>query len=498
MSPHPFTPDDLLRLKERSLTPSELEKQIDLFKDPPLPIRLERPATEGDGIHVIADDWADKFTRQQGPAADEGRFVKFIPASGAATRMFDDLLRGEGVALLRFVEERRQFAFHEEWEKRLSARGTSVEQVLEKEGAAGAVHSIIGPDGLDLVHRPKALIPFHRYAGGSRTALEEQLAEASRIIRSKEGSCRIHLTVSPEHRDEFDAILPEMTTRMGALLGCSFKATCSAQPLSSETLAVDEDNQPFRDREGRLVFRPGGHGSLLKNLQRTGADMVFIKNIDNVVPDRLREPTIRWKKVLGGLLVFLQKRVHAFLRELEKGTPDPREVAEMKELCRRWFFRDPWSGGSSGPRDLLEWFHRPLRVCGMVRNTGEPGGGPYWVKGRDGSVTLQIVERAQVELADPEQEAIFKAATHFNPVDLVCGLRDHQDEPYDLGRFVDRDAVIISRKTLDGQTLKALEWPGLWNGAMQGWLTVLVEVPLETFDPVKTVFDLLRPRHRPE
>jgi hypothetical protein len=498
MTPLSLTPDDLAVLKERSLTPAELEAQVALFRDPPHPVRLVRPATAGDGIQVLPEKEASAFEDVHRAACARERFVKFVPASGAATRMFDALLKGDAEAVRRFLGSWRDLPFREDLEVHCRTHGLSLEGSSAEEDACRLVRSVLGHSGLDLVHRPKALLPFHRYPGGSRTALEEHLAEAPHVVRDAAGVSRLHLTVSPEHRGDFERALPPIIERQGREAGGRFEVGISVQEPSSETLAVGEDDRPFRDAQGRLVFRPGGHGALLRNLARVEADAVLVKNIDNVVPDRLKGPGLRWKRVLAGLLVTVRDRVHSFLGELERGTVDAGAAADMSEFCRRWFFHDPWGSGDPGPAALRDWFDRPLRVCGMVRNTGEPGGGPYWVRGRDGAVTLQVVEKAQADLSDPAQREVFAAATHFNPVDLACSLRDPARRPYDLSRFSDPRAILISRKTLDGQTLKALEWPGLWNGAMHGWRTILVEVPLETFDPVKTVFDLLRPRHRPD
>jgi hypothetical protein len=276
----------------------------------------------------------------------------------------------------------------------------------------------------------------------------------------------------------------------------------SFQSPSTNTLAVDADNRPFRDPQGNLLFRPGGHGALLPNLGDLEGDLVFIRNIDNVAPDYRKEPALFWNKILGGYLVHLQQGIHHWLRVLRAPAPEV-QLKEAEEFCRRVLciaLPDAYPGWPFQDRQayLVSKLRRPLRVCGMVPNTGEPGGGPFWVEGADGSLSLQILEKAQVDFSDPGQEAIWRAATHFNPVNLVCALRDEEGNPFDLSRYVDQDACFISEKSKDGRVLKALELPGLWNGAMADWITVFVEVPGSTFNPVKTVADLLRPEHQPQ
>jgi hypothetical protein len=305
----------------------------------------------------------------------------------------------------------------------------------------------------ELSRVPKALIPFHAYPEGARTAFEEHLFEAAETIRDAGGLCRVHFTVSPEHRALFEEKLSEARPRVEGATGARFAVSFSEQTPSTDTIAGDPDGGPFRTASGALLFRPGGHGALLANLAdvaREGGDVVLVKNVDNVVPDARRAPTLLWKRLLSGLLVQIER---------------------------------------SSPRE------RPIRVCGVVRNEGEPGGGPFWVDG-PGGPSLQIVESAQVDTKDAGQAAIWKTATHFNPVDLACSLQDRAGKPHDLARFVDENAVFIASRTHDGRPLKALERPGLWNGAMAFWETVFVEVPGETFAPVKTALDLLRPEHR--
>lgn len=316
------------------------------------------------------------------------------------------------------------------------------------------------------------------------------------------GTCRIHFTVSPEHEERCRRLLQEIKLAYEEKLQVSFEIGFSCQSRSTDTIAVDADNRPFRDKNDRLLFRPAGHGALLKNLGDLKGDLVYLKNIDNVAPDHLKEPTYYWNKILGGYLVALQQSVHQWLRLLRNRFSDDM-LKEAEDFCRsRLFITLPDSYQSWSTQEkrvyLLKKLRRPIRVCGMVPNAGEPGGGPFWVEGPDKTLSLQIVEKAQVDFTDPGQEAIWRAATHFNPVHLVCALRDEAGQPFDLRQYVDQDACFISEKSKDGKVLKVLELPGLWNGAMADWITVFVDVPGVTFDPVKTVADLLRPGHQPD
>ncbi|HEX5855819.1 MAG TPA: DUF4301 family protein [Thermoanaerobaculia bacterium] len=417
-----FSSEDRARIEAQGLTLEEVERQAALLRHPPPAAVLLRPCTAGDGVTRIDEGDHAALLALASEAARAGRLSKFVPASGAASRMFEFLRSSDPghPDVRRFRENASSFAFE-----------------------AGDLQA--------LAALPKGLLPFHRYAGTVRTPFEEHLVEAAATVRDAAGVCRIHVTVSPEHRSAFDVVLEQARPRLERETGTRFEVRFSEQSPSTDTVAIDERGRLFRDSEGRLLFRPGGHGALLKNLAESGGDVVLVKNIDNVVPDDLRAPTLLWKRLLSGLLVRIERTI---------------------------------------PRD------RPLRACGVVRNEGEPGGGPFWVEGPGGE-TPQIVESAQVDLTNPEQAAIWNAATHFNPVDLACSLRDASGRPFDLRRFVDERAVFIAKKTHGGRTLFALERPGLWNGAMALWETTFVEVPIETFTPVKTALDLLRPEHQP-
>jgi hypothetical protein len=331
--------------------------------------------------------------------------------------------------------------------------------------------------------------------GETRTAFEEHLAEEVP---------RLHFTVSPQHEGRFVRLLEEVRPRLEPRCGHRFDVTFSHQSPATDTLAVDLENRPFRQNDGTLLFRPGGHGSLIANLQALadqGWDVVLLKNIDNVVPDSRKTVGLLWKKLLAGALVHLQQRIFRCLERLEAG-PAPLDLLDeidkllADDLLRQVPLEDALAGSEARRKMLIHLLDRPLRVCGVVRNHGEPGGGPFWVELPTGEITLQIVETSQIDPQSPEQQQALRDSSHFNPVDLACALRDRHGRPYDLARFIDPAAVFIATKSHEGRPLKALERPGLWNGAMAGWNTVFIEVPDETFAPVKTVLDLLRPEHQ--
>lgn len=434
------------------IAPEEALRQIELFRVQPPFARVLRPCRVGDGIRALSKMSEPWLLARFEEAAREGRMAKFVPASGAATRMFQDL----------------------------------PQTVLDQFPPFDA--------GL-----PKALIKFHQYPQESRTAFEEHLVEAADYTRDANGDCRLHFTVSPQHQDRFEELLEQVRPRYEARHQCHFLVTFSHQHRSTDVIAVDPENRPFRQADGSLLFRPGGHGSLLENLNALGGlgwDLVFLKNIDNVVPDS-RKPLVNgWKKALAGYLLALQERIFRLLERLES-EPEESLLREAEKFLEEELSRSAsteTSDTQSRRQLLIEALNRPLRVCGMVRNQGEPGGGPFWVEDDHGRASLQIVEASQI---DPKvRSEILAMSTHFNPTNLVCALRDRHGAPYDLQRFVDSNAVFISNKSHEGRPLKALERPGLWNGSMAGWNTVFVEVPDETFAPVKSLLDLLRPEHQ--
>jgi hypothetical protein len=519
----PFTDRDRRQIQARGLTELQVLEQLACFAKPAFRVELARPCTLGDGIRTLPAEQRAFYLKRHTRAAAEGRFLKFVPASGAASRMFEVpfqfLCRGETVSLseisqaaaqgdpaarsfITFCENLRSFAFFEDLCAVMREAGHDPDSLQSQGRFREILEYLLTPAGLNYTALPKGLLKFHAYASGSRTPLEEHLAEAAACVRDREGNCRLHFTILPEHAEKFRQCVNEAGPGLEKLFNCKFQVDFPLQSPATDTIAADPNNRPGRDAQGRLLFWPGGHGALLGNLDRLRGDLVYIKNIDNVVPERRLEPTIAWKKIMGGLLAALQDKVHHYLRRLAAGPADRALLHEIRQFAATELLLSfpealaTWPGARQ--RDfLMHRLNRPMRVCGMVKNQGEPGGAPFWVREADGALSLQIVETAQVNFDAPDQQEIWAASTHFNPVDLVLGLRDFQGNPFNLQEFANPEAVFISTKTRNGKPFKVLELPGLWNGSMARWLTLFVETPLITFNPVKTVLDLLRPEHQP-
>ncbi len=517
MNDSPFTAADREQLRERGISEAEALRQLALLGRPTAWADVVRPCTVGDGIERVDEATASGLLEREAAASGRGRRVKFVPASGAATRMFRDLLRClDDEAGTRSWDEVRRKAARGRAGSRAAVRlregldrfpfRAALERALGRNPAEAGprelLTALLTGQGLAYAELPKGLLAFHDYGGSARTAFEEHLVEGAGYARDGAGTARLHFTISDEHRPGFRDLLQRVGAGYEREHGVRFEVDFSAQHPETDTLASDLDGRPFRDADGRLLFRPGGHGALINNLDAIDADLVFVKNIDNVQPDRVKPLVVRWKRVLAGRLLDLQGEVFERVGALRDGTPSGSELEAALDFVRRRLHVEP--GPDAVPEDppgrrdwLLDRLERPLRVCGVVPNTGEPGGGPFWVRGGDGTVSPQIVETSQIDQESQQQRRLLRAATHFNPVDLVCAPRGVDGEKYDLARFVDEDAVIVTVKSAGGRELKALERPGLWNGAMAGWNTAFVEVPLETFSPVKTVLDLLRDEHQP-
>lgn len=476
------------QLRERGVSEDEASRQLALIAAPSVPVELVRPCRLEDGIETVPADRQEALILLHEEAAAQGRCAKFVPASGAATRMFQDVLTGRAVPAL--VERIEGFAFADDLRAELAFRGYDMDVLRGAGSGAEIVDALLGAEGLGYATIPKGLIPFHRYADGVRTAFEEHLVEAAGTVRDADRRCRVHFTVSAEHIHMFRLRAERAVPAYERALSTRFELVFSAQKPSTDTVAGTPSGAPFVDDDGGLVLRPSGHGALLANLAETGGDVVFVKNIDNVQSDTNRADTIRWKKILGGRLVELQRALFLHVARLRAVPVNPQFAAEAAEFARAALGIEA-AGGA-----LLTALSRPLRVCGVVRNTGEPGGGPYWVRGRDGRVSRQIVETGPAANAPQSQRAAILEATHFNPVDLVLGLCDVEGQAFDLRAFVDPGTSLVVTKSYQGRELSALERPGLWNGAMAHWLTIFVEVPNSTFTPVKSVMDLLRPEHQ--
>jgi hypothetical protein len=500
MRPDDLSPADHAQLAARGIAVATVQRQLAQLTGPPPCVQLERPCIPGDGILVLPETQVAAARQAYEAAAAAGRLLKFVPASGAATRMFRSLLAAGTAetenALERqvFLDGLRRFAFFDDLAAAMHRDGLDPVALAAQGQIDLIVDFLLTPRGLDYVNQPKGLLQFHRYPDANRTAFEEHLVEAVGHVRDQSGTCRLHFTISPQHRGRFLALLDRARPAYEARYHVRFDVSFSEQKPSTDTIAVDENNRPIRAAGGRLLFRPGGHGALIENLDDLRGDIICVKNIDNIVPDHLREPTLKWKRILTGLLAARQRTIFEHVARLS-GVPTPEEVqAALRFIAGELAIAVPPAATNAWALAVL---NRPLRVCGMVKNTGEPGGGPFWVRASDGSISRQIVESAQVDPQSPDQQAVFRSATHFNPVDLVCGVRNWRGERFDLRRYVDVDAVFIAHKSEGGRSLKALELPGLWNGAMADWITLFVEVPIETFNPVKTVNDLLRPQHQP-
>jgi len=468
-------------MEEHGLTPAALETQLKNFREgfPFLPVT--RAASCGDGIRVLDAAGIEQAAARYDRAKESLRVVKFVPASGAATRMFKDLFEfvreGRRTAVVgELLANRRRFAF---WPELRTIVGDDADELR-------TVENIVA-EGLRYGETPKGLVSFHRYGDEVRKAVEEHLVEGAQYAAAG-GEVKIHFTVSPEHLTRFEALLAEKIPGYESRFGVKYRISFSVQDPSTDTLAVNPDCTPFRRADGRLLFRPAGHGALIGNLGKIDADIVFVKNIDNVTTDARRGDTVLYKKALAGVLLALQERIFEYLMALEVPGAELESIAAFieNELCVKL----PKDYGTALLRQVLD---RPIRVCGMVRNEGEPGGGPFWVTGADGLETLQIAESNQIA---PEKRELMRLATHFNPVDLVCSFRTSKGGRFDLQEFVDPATGFISRKSDGGRELLAQELPGLWNGAMARWNTVFVEVPITTFSPVKVVTDLLRPEHQ--
>ncbi len=505
-----LTDSDLKTLAERGIRPEQLQSQVDRFVTGFPYLKIHDSARPGEGITVLSEnDETRAVERWESYLADGGRVCKFVPASGAASRMFKSLFSfvdgsdehpapGSDVAAL--LNDIHKVAFFAELNAAvLRIHQKDVDTLLSEGREKDVVAAIILSDGLNYGNLPKGLLTFHHADEGTRTPVEEQLVEGAQSARQADGTVNMHLTVSGLHREAFTKKLNEVKPRIEERMGVRINVGMSEQKASTDTVAVNEDNTLFREN-GELVFRPGGHGALIQNLNDMDADVVFIKNIDNVVPDKLRGATLKYKKVIAGYLIGLHDKVADYIRLIDSRSYTDVQLQEICDFLRINFSFDAPELGALKGEDLSTYLrtrlNRPMRVCGMVKNEGEPGGGPYVAYNSDGSRSLQILESTQIDLSKEENRQMMAKATHFNPVDLVCYITDVDGKSFDLTRYVDPQTGFISSKSLHGRNLKALELPGLWNGAMSNWLTAFVEVPIDTFNPVKTVNDLLRPQHQ--
>lgn len=505
-----FNAEDILQIEQKGMNEAQINAQLENFKNGFDFLKLEGAAAVGKGIVAPTEDEAEAYIQAWNNYKAEGHNItKFVPASGAASRMFKNLfefLNADYEAPATDFEKTffahiHCFAFYDALNDACFLNeGKGIDALVEEGDYKAVVANLLGEDGLNYGQLPKGLLQFHTYDDCAKTPVEEHLTEAA-LYASSRGEADVHFTVSHEHRDLFQELIDRVLPEFKAQHNLTYNVSLSEQKPSTDTIAVNMDNTPFRTNDGKLLFRPGGHGALIENLNDLKSDIVFIKNIDNVVPDYMKGETVYWKQVIAGILVEVQKQVFGYLRLLDS---HKYSHEDLEEIIR--FVRHTLGCNIAGLKDLEDTelhiylrkkLNRPIRVCGVVKNVGEPGGGPFLAYNPDGSVSLQILESSQIDQNNPEYMNMFTQGTHFNPVDLVCAVRNYKGEKFNLPDFVDPATGFISYKSKDGKELKALELPGLWNGAMSDWNTIMVEVPLATFNPVKTVNDLLRPQHQP-
>ena len=500
---------DKKQIASRGINEQQVENQLKQFEQGFPFLKLEAAASIGKGIIAPNDDERNKYIEKWNSYKANGhKVVKFVPASGAASRMFKDMFAFLNASYdhpntpfeKEFFDNIKKFAFRKALcDKCHANNGKSVMELIKEGNYKTVVANMLNAEGLNYGQLPKGLLLFHNYEDGARTSMEEHLVEAA-LYASSNGEAHVHFTVSHDHLELFKAKVAEKKDIYEKRYGVKYDISFSEQKPSTDTIAANPDNTPFREDDGSLLFRPGGHGALIENLNEIDADIVFIKNIDNVVPDRLKDDTVTYKQLIAGILVSLQEKAFEYLRVLDSGEYNHNKLEEIirfvqRDLCcRKPDIKDMEDA------DLVIYLrqklNRPMRVCGVVKNVGEPGGGPFLVYNNDGTISLQILESSQIDKNNEEYMKMFTQGTHFNPVDLVCALKDYQGNAFNLPDFVDPSTGFISNKSKGGKELKALELPGLWNGAMSNWNTVFVEVPLSTFNPVKTVNDLLREQHQ--
>ena len=505
-----FTQEDLEVLAKRGISLEKAEGQLKSFETGFPYLKLKGAASPEYGILVVDDDAAKYYQDlwQKYLQADN-QILKFVPASGAASRMFKNLFEFLDADYdvptndfeKKFFAGIKQFAFYPELDDVcVKNEGKSIDDLIAAGQYKPVVANLLLAKGLNYGQLPKGLLTFHRSSHGVRKAFEEHLEEGALYAANAKGQVKLHFTVSPDHLPLFEALVKEKQAAYEQRYGVKYKISFSVQKASTDTLAANIDNTPFRDEKGNLLFRPGGHGALIENLNEQDADVIFIKNIDNVVPEKKKSPTIAYKQIIGGVLVSLQQKIFSYLQQLEGGKYQHENLIDMLYfLQKNLFIKNPDTKQLDDTELALyikSKLNRPLRVCGMVKNVGEPGGGPFVAQSPDGTYQLQILESSQIDKNNADYVAMFNEGTHFNPVDLVCAVKDKNGKPFDLLKFVDPQTGFISQKSKNGKELKALELPGLWNGAMSDWNTVFVDVDLLTFNPVKTVNDLLRPMHQ--
>ena len=494
---------DLKQIAQRGISEEQIKTQLHQFETGFPFLKLEAAAAVGRGIVAPTEAERKAYVKAWEDYKAKGRrVVKFVPASGAASRMFKNMFAFVDADYdvpttdfeKKYFDEIEKFAFFDALDAVCQKNeGKGIKALMAEGNYKAVAANMLKKEGLNYGQLPKGMLLFHKYPEGARTPMEEHLVEGA-LYAASNGEAHVHFTVSHDHLEFFKQKVAEKADGFAQKYGIKYDITFSEQKPSTDTVAANTDNTPFREADGSLLFRPGGHGALIQNLNDIEADVIFVKNIDNVVPDRLKPETVEWKQVIAGVLITLQEKAFAYLRQLDEGVDDA-QLKEIADFVQNCLCIDP-KGNKVDTNYLRRKLDRPMRVCGVVKNVGEPGGGPFLTYNQDGTVSLQILESSQIDTQNEEYMKMFTQGTHFNPVDLVCAVKDYKGQPYNLPDFVDKTTGFISSKSKGGKELKALELPGLWNGAMSDWSTVFVEVPLGTFNPVKTVNDLLRPQHQ--
>lgn len=514
---------DKNQLETLGITAEQVENQLNQFRKGFDFTDIIAPANINKGIKKFSSDEINELVRQFDEDKKYYDIIKFVPASGAASRMFKNLysfveeykgkeipsnfLKKEKIkqdSVENFFMGIHDFAFYSDLKNKLQDKGKDIEIMLKNNELVEIAETLLNTDGMNYGNLPKALLKFHKYGDTARLAMEEHLVEAAEYSTcddEKGKVAQLHFTVSQEHLNIFMKIVEYVLPKYEKMFGIRYKISFSIQKSSTNTIAADMNNEPFRDKDGNMVFRPGGHGALIQNLNDLHKEIIFIKNIDNVVPDNLKPTTFEYKKVLGGYLFRLQQQQFEYMEMLDNGDVTNEELDEISAFAKEKLMIDiPDFFSTYNEIEKIDFLYnklnRPMRVCGMVKNEGEPGGGPYFTRNSNDEISLQIVESSQIDHNDEKQEDMFRSSTHFNPVDLVCATQDFRGKSFNLNDFVDHETGFISLKSKDGKDLKAMELPGLWNGAMADWITIFVEVPIATFNPVKTVNDLLRDTHQ--
>ena len=500
---------DLKQIAQKGITEEQINMQLEEFKTGFPFLKIEAAAGIGQGIIRLEEDARNNYVDLWNSYKKEGhKIVKFVPASGAASRMFKDMF-----AFLdadydvpttdfekHFFDNIEKFAFYDELNaKCVMNNGKDIKTLVAENNYKAVVANMLSKEGLNYGQLPKGMLLFHQYEEGPRTPMEEHLVEGA-LYAASNGEANVHFTVSHEHIEFFEQKVKDKVDSFAKKYDINYNISFSEQKPSTDTVAANPDNTLFRNEDGSMLFRPGGHGALIQNLNDIDADVIFIKNIDNVVPDRIKGDTVEYKQVIAGVLVDLQKKAFDYLKVLDSGVYNHRKLEEIIRFVQHDLCCCKPDIKELEDAELVIYLrnklNRPMRVCGVVKNVGEPGGGPFLTYNQDGTISLQILESSQIDKSNKESMKMFTEGTHFNPVDLVCAVKDYKDKPFDLPKYVDKTKGFISSKSKNGKELKALELPGLWNGAMSDWNTVFVEVPLSTFNPVKTVNDLLREQHQ--